>query len=66
MLYFLAVFLPPLAVLACGKPFQFFLNIGLLFCGVIPAIIHALLLAANHYAEERNGQLVKDLKMQKK
>jgi uncharacterized membrane protein YqaE (UPF0057 family) len=42
MMYFLAIILPPLAILGCGKPFQAILNIPLCVLGLFPGIIHAL------------------------
>lgn len=41
MLYVLAIFLPPVAVLLCGKPFQAILNIVLWACFWLPGSIHA-------------------------
>ncbi|MGB2870495.1 YqaE/Pmp3 family membrane protein, partial [Psychrobacillus psychrotolerans] len=43
MLYLLAIFLPPVAVLLVGKPFQAFINFLLCFLIWIPAVIHAIL-----------------------
>lgn len=43
MLYILAFFLPPVAVLAAGKPGQATLNLILSLCFFIPGVIHALL-----------------------
>lgn len=42
-MYFLAILLPPLAILLSGKPFQAFLNIFLLMLGWLPGVIHAVL-----------------------
>jgi uncharacterized membrane protein YqaE (UPF0057 family) len=42
MRYFLAIILPPVAVLLCGKPVQFILNIILTLLFWIPGVIHAL------------------------
>lgn len=66
MLYLLAVFLPPIAVLAAGKPVQAILNFIFLFCGVIPALIHALFIAHNHYAGIRQRELLLALAAQAK
>jgi len=38
----LAIFLPPVAVLMCGKPVSALINLLLCFCFVIPGIIHAV------------------------
>ena len=42
MRYVLAVLLPPIAVLSCGKIFQAILNVLLLPFVWIPAVVHAL------------------------
>jgi uncharacterized membrane protein YqaE (UPF0057 family) len=41
MMYLLAIFFPPLAVLLVGKPFQAFINLLLCLLFWIPAVIHA-------------------------
>jgi uncharacterized membrane protein YqaE (UPF0057 family) len=51
--YFLAIILPPLAVLLCGKPFSAMLNFVLCLFFFIPGIIHALLVVADKRADER-------------
>ncbi len=53
MLYLVALVLPPLAVLLCGKPFQALLSIVLTLLGVIPGQIHAVLIVHNYYADQR-------------
>ncbi len=58
MRYFLAIILPPLAVLLCGKPFQVILNIILTILGWIPGVIHALFVVNNHLADKRNQELI--------
>lgn len=58
MRYFLAIILPPLAVLLCGKPFQVVLNIILTLLGWIPGVIHALFVVQNHLADKRNKELI--------
>jgi uncharacterized membrane protein YqaE (UPF0057 family) len=59
MLYLIAVVLPPLAVLLCGKPFQALLSIPLTLLGWAPGVIHALFVVSNHYAEKRNDRLIR-------
>jgi uncharacterized membrane protein YqaE (UPF0057 family) len=59
MLYLLAVVLPPLAVLLCGKPFQALLSIPLTLLGWAPGVIHALFVVQNHYADERAKRLIR-------
>jgi uncharacterized membrane protein YqaE (UPF0057 family) len=53
MLYLLAILLPPVAVLFCGKPVQFVLNIILTLCFYLPGMIHAILVVNNHLADKR-------------
>jgi uncharacterized membrane protein YqaE (UPF0057 family) len=62
MRYFLAIILPPLAVILCGKPFQFILNILLTLLGWIPGMIHALLVVNNHMADKRTDKMIKAMK----
>jgi uncharacterized membrane protein YqaE (UPF0057 family) len=59
MLYLVAVVLPPLAVLLCGKPFQALLSIPLSLLGWVPGVVHALFVVNNHYADERARRLVR-------
>jgi uncharacterized membrane protein YqaE (UPF0057 family) len=59
MLYLLAVVLPPLAVLLCGKPFQALLSIPLTLLGWAPGVIHALFVVQNHYADQRSRRLIR-------
>jgi uncharacterized membrane protein YqaE (UPF0057 family) len=64
MLYLLAILLPPLAVLLCGKPFQAILNILLTFAFWVPGVIHAMLVVSSHHADQRNDRVVKELRRQ--
>ena len=61
MLYLVAVILPPLAVLLCGKPFQALLSLIAQFTliGWLPATLHALFVVNNHYADKRNQRLIR-------
>ncbi|MGD7045123.1 YqaE/Pmp3 family membrane protein [Jeotgalibacillus proteolyticus] len=43
MLYIIAIFLPPLAVLFTGRFGSFLLNILLTILGFIPGLIHAVI-----------------------
>lgn len=61
-MYLLAILLPPLAVLLCGKPFQFILNFILCLFFWIPGIIHAVLVVADHKAQQRNQELIEVLR----
>ncbi len=59
MRYFLAIVLPPLAVLFCGKPVQFLLNILLTLLGWIPGVIHAVLVVHEHLADKRAQRIIR-------
>ena len=61
MLYLVAVILPPLAVLLCGKPFQalFSLIAQLTLIGWLPATLHALFVVNGHYADKRTQRLIR-------
>ncbi len=58
MLYFLAIILPPIAVLFCGKPLQALLNLILTLLGWLPGVIHALFVVNSHLADKRNKELM--------
>ncbi len=58
MRYLLAIVLPPLAVLSCGKPFQATLNLVLTLCLWIPGVVHALFVVSNQNADRRNRELI--------
>jgi uncharacterized membrane protein YqaE (UPF0057 family) len=62
MLYILAILLPPVAVLFCGKPIQAFLNIFLSLLLWFPGVIHAILIVHEHYADRRNKKLIAALR----
>ncbi|MBV9329611.1 MAG: YqaE/Pmp3 family membrane protein [Chloroflexi bacterium] len=62
MLYLVAILLPPLAVLLCGKPFQALLNVILTLLLWIPGMIHAILVVNNHYADKRTSRLMRAMK----
>ena len=59
--YLLAILLPPLAVLLCGKPIQAILNFLLTICFWIPGVIHAPFVVSSHKADRRNRELIKAL-----
>ncbi len=61
-MYLIAIFLPPLAVLFCGKPIQALINFGLCFVFWIPAVIHAILVVKDKKADERMKRQVKLMK----
>ncbi len=54
----LAIVLPPLAVLLCGKPFQALISIPLTACFWIPGVIHALMIVNARAADQRNKALI--------
>ena len=62
MLYLLAIFLPPIAVLLAGKPFQAILNLVLTLLFYVPGLIHALFVVHNHYADRRTDRIVKEMR----
>jgi len=62
MLYLLAILLPPLAVLLCGKPFQAILNLVLTIAGYVPGLIHALFVVHNFYEDRRAERVIKALR----
>lgn len=66
MLYLLAVFLPPLAVLLCGKPFQAILNVFLTLALWIPGAVHAILVAHNYYADQRQQRFLDALTQERR
>jgi uncharacterized membrane protein YqaE (UPF0057 family) len=53
MLYLLAIVLPPVAVLACGKPGTAVLNCFLTLLLWIPGVIHAILVVNEHKSDQR-------------
>lgn len=74
MRYLLALLLPPVAILLCGKPIQFivslilcvvivllmFVGIGL-FLAWVPAI-HAVFVVHSHLADKRTDRVVKAIR----
>ncbi len=66
MLYIVAILVPPLAVLLCGKPFQALLNVVLTLLVYFPGMLHAILVVNNHYADQRTKRIVRALERQRK
>lgn len=56
MLYFLALFCPPLAAAWCGGIGGFILNLILTVCGVVPGIVHALFVTNRFYSDRRHAE----------
>jgi len=52
-MYFLAIVLPPVAVLFTGKPVQALLNLLLTLCFWLPGAIHAVLVVQDNKANKR-------------
>jgi uncharacterized membrane protein YqaE (UPF0057 family) len=65
MMYLIAILIPPLAVLLCGKPVQFLLNLLLCLFFWVPGMIHAILVVADTKAQERNQALIDALNRQR-
>jgi uncharacterized membrane protein YqaE (UPF0057 family) len=57
MRYVLAVLLPPVAVLICGKPVQALFNLLLTLLLWIPGIIHAMFVVNSYLADQRAKQI---------
>ena len=57
MRYLLAIIIPPLAVLLCGKPIQAVLNILLTLLFWLPGAIHAVLVVHGHHADRRTRRI---------
>ena len=75
MLYLIAIFVPPLALLLSGRLIAALLNLGLYFLaiiGMIPflpgllfwglAVLHAVLVINNARSEQRNRDLIDALR----
>ena len=58
MRYLLAILLPPVAVLLCGKPVQALLNLVLTLFFWVPGAVHACLVVHEHLADKRADRIV--------
>lgn len=58
-MYLLAIFLPPVAVLFSGKPFQAIINFFLTLCFYIPGLIHAILVVNEKKSNDRMRKQVR-------
>jgi len=58
MRFLLALLLPPVAVLLCGKPLQAVLNLLLTLCGYVPGAVHACLVVQSHLDDQRTERLI--------
>jgi len=61
---YLLCFLPPLAVLSCGKLGQFILSIILTWIGYVPGVIHAILVVNAYKADQRTEKIVRAIENQ--
>lgn len=64
MRYLLAIILPPVAVLLCGKPVQAILNLVLTLCFWIPGVVHALFVVNSHLADLRSEKMIAAVKQE--
>lgn len=62
MRYLLAVILPPVAVLICGKPIQALLSLVLTLLFWIPGLIHAIFVVNGYYADQRTDRVIEAIK----
>lgn len=53
MRYLIALLVPPLAVLLCGRPLGALLNLLLTLCCWVPGVIHAMAIVHEKKADER-------------
>ena len=60
-----AIILPPLAVLFCGKPVQFLLNIILTLLFWVPGVVHAILVVHDRNAEKRTRRVIRAVQASK-
>ncbi|SFL82553.1 Uncharacterized membrane protein YqaE, homolog of Blt101, UPF0057 family [Paenibacillus sp. 1_12] len=61
-MYLLAILLPPLAVLLCGKPFQALMNLILTLCFWLPGVIHAIMVVSEAKSNKRMERLARSMK----
>jgi uncharacterized membrane protein YqaE (UPF0057 family) len=66
MKYLIAVVLPPLAVLLCGRPLQALLSIGLTFLGWLPGVIHALFVVKSYEDRKNTDRIVAAIERQRR
>ena len=58
MRHLFAVVFPPLAVLACGKPFQCIPNVALTLCFWLPGLPHTSGVVSSYESDRRNRALI--------
>jgi uncharacterized membrane protein YqaE (UPF0057 family) len=62
MRFILAIFLPPLAVLLCGKPIQALVNVLLTLCFWLPGVLHAMYVVMRTDADRRQDRLIREMR----
>ncbi|GKS15076.1 hypothetical protein YDYSY3_60760 [Paenibacillus chitinolyticus] len=62
---YLLCFIPPLAVLSCGKPGQALMSFILTLCLYVPGVIHAFMVVNEYKADKRQDRLISALKASK-
>jgi uncharacterized membrane protein YqaE (UPF0057 family) len=64
MRYLIAIVLPPLAILLCGKPFQALiaLILQITILGWIPAAVWAVLVVNSYQADKRTNRIIKAMR----
>jgi uncharacterized membrane protein YqaE (UPF0057 family) len=64
MRYLIAIVLPPLAILLCGKPFQAILALILqiTILGWIPAAVWAILVVNSYQQDKRTNRIIKSMR----
>lgn len=63
MRFILALVVPPLAVLLCGRPIAALFNILLCLCGGIPGILHAMYVVAEYKADQRMETVIRSVNL---
>ena len=58
-MYLLAILLPPVAVLICGKPIQALINVVLCLIFYIPGMIHAIMVVNEYKVDKRAERFAK-------
>ncbi|MCB2154091.1 YqaE/Pmp3 family membrane protein [bacterium] len=61
MLYLLAIILPPVAVLLCGKPIQALINLLLTLLFYVPGAVHAVLVVHDSKEEKRTRRIIHEI-----
>jgi uncharacterized membrane protein YqaE (UPF0057 family) len=61
VLYLLAIFLPPVALLLIGRPFAALINFFLTLLFWIPGVIHAWVSVSAHYRRKEQDRLIREM-----